>query len=91
MAIMTFDEIAARPRLRGPKRNYALHPVVKTLRSARQSRRLSMTEVADKMGYNRYTISRYERGIKSPKLQILTDWADALGMVIELRSRKEKS
>lgn len=89
MAMMTFDEIAARPRLRGPKRNYALHPVVKTLISARQTRRISRGTVADKMGYSLYTLGRYERGTKSPKLAVLSDWAEALGMVIQLRSKKE--
>lgn len=61
------------------------HPLALQLKAARRARRMTLGELAEKTGYDRVTISRWERGDRSPVLSRFIDWATALGFDIRLR------
>lgn len=60
------------------------------IREARKSKRLSITEVAQKVGVTRQYISQIETGVQNPSLKILGKICDILNLSYEemLKIRK---
>lgn len=61
-----------------------LHPVVETLRQARYDQRMPVLLLAEITGYSAKAIHQWEQGRVNPKLKHLHDWAQALGLKIEV-------
>lgn len=61
------------------------------LRAIRRERKVSINTVADRSGYDRFTLSKWERGKVSPSLSRLIDWAGALGYDVRLVPRSEST
>lgn len=58
---------------------------MKNLRAIREGRGLSQSALADMAGVKQATISRIEKGVNNPSLQVAQDIAEALGVnVVEL-------
>lgn len=70
------------PRRRTVSRT--LHPVIETLRQARYDQRMPVLLLAEITGYSSKAIHQWEAGTVNPKLKHLHDWAEALGMKIEV-------
>jgi transcriptional regulator with XRE-family HTH domain len=60
------------------------HKIVQQLRRERRLLELSQDVIAAKTGYDRAQVSQYERGIHSPKIEMISDWANALGFELAL-------
>jgi len=54
--------------------------IAERIRVARQQRKLSQTELADRAGVNIKSLSRYELGASVPPADLLKNIADALGL-----------
>lgn len=64
----------------------ALHPLCARLRDLRVNRGLTQWEVAEKMGLNSQSvISEWETGATMPTIASFTRWAEAFGLVVEIR------
>lgn len=63
------------------------HNIGKHLRRRRLQARLSQCELAEKIGCNSHTISRYEVGLRIPTIAMLKKIAKATGceLIIELQ------
>ena len=68
--------MGGRPRIR---ENH-VHPLVVQLRNLRKAKRLTLEGLSVALGYNAYTIGRWERGDMPPTLFALDAWAQALGV-----------
>lgn len=75
------------PRPRKPRP--PLHPIVETLRQARYDKRITVSVLAEMTGYSAKAIYQWEAGAVNPKLKHIHDWAQALGMTVELRAMIE--
>ena len=75
------------PRPRKPRPT--LHPVIEQLRLARYKQRITATMLAEMTGYSAKAIYQWEAGKVNPKLKHLADWAQALGMDLQLRATIE--
>lgn len=64
------------------KHRLATHPVCRELRRIRVGQQIAVADLADRVGSDRYTIGRWERGEMSPTLFNLTNWCDALGYTV---------
>lgn len=53
------------------------------LRLAREAAGLEQTELAERIGVARNTVSRYELGLSDPKLGIAARWAAATGVSLD--------
>lgn len=53
------------------------------LRSLRMSRKLSQTEVAERIGYNRASLSNYETGRRLPNINELKKFAEFYGVGLD--------
>jgi transcriptional regulator with XRE-family HTH domain len=54
--------------------------IIKTLRDARRDLAINQHDLALHVGYDRVTIAKYECGYRvPPQLQMLCNWAEALG------------
>lgn len=61
------------------------------IRKARKAKKVTQDELAEKTGYYRSIISRWEKDAQTPKITAIIDIADALGVSIdELVGRKVK-
>lgn len=69
-----------RPR----KHRFPTHPIVQTLRMERYKRGIAAVDLAELTGYAPKSILEWENGRNNPKLRQLHDWAQALGMRLEL-------
>ncbi len=56
-----------------------VHPLCQQLWNLRVAKNITLTKLAEDLGYNPYTIGRWERGEASPTLCAVTDWAETLG------------
>lgn len=65
-----------------------LHPAVRALRRRRYELGLQAKEVAARTGYSLSVVRQWECGQTTPSLPALTDWAQALGMKIEVRDEQ---
>ena len=63
------------------------HYIVEDLREIRLANKVSQEELADRAGYNRTQVIRYEAGAFSPKLETVSNWADVLGYELILRPK----
>lgn len=61
-----------------------LDPVVEMLRDTRREKNISISDMANQIGYARQSLSQVERGQHDPSLNFLRCWAQALGMTINL-------
>lgn len=70
----------------GRKRNkqYYVYPIVEQLIQIRKSKKLSLDKLSKKLGYNIKTIGDWERGKHQPILSSLINWAEILGVKLEL-------
>ena len=59
-----------------------LDPLVEQLRDIRRSRRMSISELAEKMGYSREQLRKIEIGECEPKFHFLICWVKALNLNI---------
>ena len=50
----------------------------------RIQRHMGRETLADIIGYHRYSIERWERGLVSPQLVVMGDWANGLGYDLAL-------
>lgn len=64
--------------------------IVKQLRKIRRDKELDQQEVAAIAGLYQNHISQLETGRKSPTLQTLNLWANALGYELTLRPKESK-
>lgn len=62
-------------------------PVILALTTARLAQNVTQSAIERKAGLSNRYISRLERGAKSPSLDSLERWADALGYEITLTHR----
>ena len=69
----------------------ALNPIVVGLRDARRQQGLTQEELAARSGYGVTSLSFWERGLRQPGLQSLTDWAATLGLELSLQPTDEQS
>jgi transcriptional regulator with XRE-family HTH domain len=61
-----------------------VHPIAHRLRRRRYEMNLSQPGLAEIVGYSPRMVERWERGETLPRLDVLTDWAKALGMKLKL-------
>lgn len=54
-----------------------------TFKEVRESKGLSQTELARRVGLKQTTISQYENGLRSPSLLMAKKLAEALGMTLD--------
>lgn len=59
------------------------HKPMEKLAKIRRKQGLNQKELAEKCGLQWETISQYERGVRTPSLQSLTQLAEALGCGLE--------
>lgn len=76
---------SGRPRLNDAKAS----PLPAQLRSIRIANGVSVSDLADRLGYDRFSIGRWERGEMVPSLLKFVDWAAALGYEVKLRPGAE--
>ena len=62
--------------------------IAEKLRAIRKEKKLSRRELAERIGYNEYTLKSWESGRNIPALQAATDWANALGFDLVLVPHK---
>lgn len=65
------------------------HPIITQLRMERRTREISQDSMAAMTGYHRVQIVQYENGYNSPKLETVSNWAEALGYELVLKKRGE--
>lgn len=59
--------------------------IIEELRRARVKSGMAQIDLAEASGYDRVTIARYESGCRvPPQLQMLCNWAEALGHELTL-------
>lgn len=71
---------------REPKR--PVHPIAHALRKRRYDLGLSAEVVANQAGYSLKTLQDWECGAHVPKFRSLQDWANALGMRLDVVEAK---
>ena len=57
-----------------------VHPIVAQLHAKRREHGMTMTELANRIGYAHQSIGEVERGMTNPSLNLLQCWAEALGL-----------
>ena len=62
------------PKLRSP------HHIARLMRAARAAHGLSQRDVCEAIGISRQAFSMWERGVSTPSLARLFQWADAVGV-----------
>ena len=53
------------------------------LRELRNSRGWTQEQLAERLGTSKQVISRYESGLRSPKISVVAQWAEKLGVPLE--------
>ena len=59
------------------------------LKKIREARNLTQAELADMLGTTKQVISRYENGTRSPKISVVAEYAEKLGMSISSLSNED--
>jgi transcriptional regulator with XRE-family HTH domain len=54
------------------------------LRALREQKGVSQRDLAESLGYALGSYSRWERGIKNPKIRAISEWAQALGFDLQV-------
>ncbi len=67
----------------GDRQSYSY--VMREIAKHRVAKGFSQAELAARAGYDQALISCYERGSSNPKVGVLEDLAEALGLTIEVR------
>ena len=67
-----------------------VHPVIDELRAIRNSRKMSLAKLADKVGYDIGVFCSVERGRSRCRFEVLAAWAQALGYDIVLKPKDEE-
>jgi DNA-binding XRE family transcriptional regulator len=65
---------------------YRPHPIMLRIRLAREERRWSRRDLAEKSGYHKQQITAWELGVNKPFLQQVCDMAETVGLQVELRT-----
>lgn len=65
-----------------------VHPVVAQLFSMRRDRGQTLAQVAERAGYAYQSIGEAERGVNAPSLALLNCWAEAMGMELALKEKR---
>jgi transcriptional regulator with XRE-family HTH domain len=68
--------------------NKLIYGLCKELASIRTERGLSLDVVADVSNIHKSTLSKYERGLLSPKINTVEVWAESLGHEVCASLRK---
>ena len=63
------------------------HPIFAQLRNERIRQNISMNDLSERMGYDRTTLSKWERGRGIPTALHFLDWCEALGVPVNLPCR----
>lgn len=61
-----------------------VHPMVAQLRAERIRQNIPQYELAGRMGYTMWQVGLWERGRNTPNLGAFVNWANALGMELQL-------
>lgn len=72
--------------------NYILVEVpeyAKMLTYARQQKGILQAKIAKKLGVSHMQVSHFEKGKRIPRVDVLDQWADALGMELVITFRKK--
>lgn len=58
--------------------------IIESLKVARKQQKITQQYLSDRAGYDRFTIRRYEHGIRSPNLAAACAFAEILGYELTL-------
>lgn len=67
-----------------------MRQIVEQLKAIREGQNMSLSELARKMGTERSRLSEIERGKVGLTLKRLYQWAEALGMEVNINLKKVK-
>lgn len=62
--------------------------IIAQLRARRYEVKLSLRQLSEKIGYHDNTIWQWETKRAVPSFRSLHDWAEGLGMALELKERR---
>lgn len=79
-------------RLRRPPRTklQSRYALIRQLRSIRRERRMTCAQLAELIGCCKSRIQFWELGVSVPRLPMLLDWIEALGLKLELSDARLK-
>lgn len=64
------------------------HPIITQLHDTRKERGLSRNAISARIGWALYSVLQWEHGRRSPRLEAVADYADALGYQITLTPKE---
>ena len=64
--------------------NATINDICLKLKELREVKNVSLLILADLCEIDKSTLSKYERGVKTPKLDTLEKWANALGRTVTI-------
>jgi transcriptional regulator with XRE-family HTH domain len=70
-------------------RKKPVHPIIAELCEIRRRKRISQATLAEMIGTSQSGVFEHEHGIRSPALNTLARWADALGYRITLTLKED--
>jgi transcriptional regulator with XRE-family HTH domain len=68
--------------------NKTIEDICTTLHDIRREKKVSLNVMADLADIDKSTLSKYERGLKLPKLDTLEKWSNTLGYTVSINLHK---
>lgn len=68
--------------------NKTIEDICTTLHDIRREKKVSLNMMADLADIDKSTLSKYERGLKLPKLDTLEKWSNTLGYTVSINLHK---
>jgi len=68
--------------------NKTIEDICTTLHDIRKEKKVSLNVMADLADIDKSTLSKYERGLKLPKLDTLEKWSNTLGYTVSINLHK---
>ncbi|MDA8620718.1 helix-turn-helix domain-containing protein [Planctomycetota bacterium] len=65
-----------------------IEDICTTLHDIRREKKVSLNVMADLADIDKSTLSKYERGLKLPKLDTLEKWSNTLGYTVSINLHK---
>lgn len=65
-----------------------IEDICTTLHEIRREKKVSLNVMADLADIDKSTLSKYERGLKLPKLDTLEKWSNTLGYTVSINLHK---